>query len=501
MNKLSSTYCLAALFALVVALTSCNDWLDVRTETEQKEKDQFSTVKGFETALTGCYMQMADQNAYGLRMTITNVENLAHLWSLHSRTTRYEDKAMQDHDYKSDYSRSAVKAMYQALFKAISQANLIIANAETHKEVFIDEQERAVIVAEAHAIRAYCQMDVLRLFGQMPVNGKKAVSLPYSESVNIDVLPPYYNFNDYVAKLTADLDKAETYLKVNDPIIKFPFERLNSTNASYETNDYLIFRQFRLNYYAVRALRARLALYTGDTAKAHEIAMELINAKDSEGKPVRALSGLSDFNNGYKTCPNECLFALSKYDILSYITSHLPSTADDARFHTGNLTISQQQLTDLYAGENIASHNRYLNLWNQRVTDEYGKLWNGLTKYIFSDNASNKNLYYQLIPMLRMSEIYLIAMEASTDLNEVNTLYKAYMTSHNVTTMPEFTSLDEAKTYIVNEYRRELFGEGQMFYTYKRIGATTMLWDSTTLTEDAYILPLPETEFDPAKTN
>ena len=128
-------------------------------------------------------------------------------------------------------------------------------------------------------------------------------------------------------------------------------------------------------------------------------------------------------------------------------------------------------------------------------------MWNGLTKYIFSDNASNKNLYYQLIPMLRMSEIYLIAMEASTDLNEVNTLYKAYMTSHNVTTMPEFTSLDEAKTYIVNEYRREMFGEGQMFYTYKRIGATTMLWDSTTLTEDAYILPLPETEFDPAKTN
>ena len=35
---------------------SCNDWLDVRPDTEQKEEDQFSTYKGFRDALTGCYM-------------------------------------------------------------------------------------------------------------------------------------------------------------------------------------------------------------------------------------------------------------------------------------------------------------------------------------------------------------------------------------------------------------------------------------------------------------
>ena len=35
---------------------SCNDWLDVRPDTEQKEEDQFSTYKGFRDALTGCYI-------------------------------------------------------------------------------------------------------------------------------------------------------------------------------------------------------------------------------------------------------------------------------------------------------------------------------------------------------------------------------------------------------------------------------------------------------------
>ena len=41
---------------------SCNDWLDVRPDTEQKEEDQFSTYKGFRDALTGCYMALANED-------------------------------------------------------------------------------------------------------------------------------------------------------------------------------------------------------------------------------------------------------------------------------------------------------------------------------------------------------------------------------------------------------------------------------------------------------
>ena len=52
--------------AFSTMITSCNSWLDVRPETEQKEDDQFSTENGFQMALTGCYIQMASQSAYGL---------------------------------------------------------------------------------------------------------------------------------------------------------------------------------------------------------------------------------------------------------------------------------------------------------------------------------------------------------------------------------------------------------------------------------------------------
>ena len=61
-NKVSRVLLLSSVLAVGMLTTSCNDWLDVRPETEDKEKDQFASQKGFETALTGCYMAMAERS-------------------------------------------------------------------------------------------------------------------------------------------------------------------------------------------------------------------------------------------------------------------------------------------------------------------------------------------------------------------------------------------------------------------------------------------------------
>jgi hypothetical protein len=90
-------------------------------------------------------------------------------------------------------------------------------------------------------------------------------------------------------------------------------------------------------------------------------------------------------------------------------------------------------------------------------------------------------------------------METSTDLTEVNQLYVEYMKSHNVARPRMFTSLSDVATWIENEYRREFYGEGQMFYTYKRLGEKNILWNKTEANENTYIIPLPETEYDPSE--
>lgn len=156
-------------------------------------------------------------------------------------------------------------------------------------------------------------------------------------------------------------------------------------------------------------------------------------------------------------------------------------------------------LTDLYVSVPgcTASHNRYLSLWNRTTKNASGNVCPALKKYWYDESSAASGdlaTKYQIIPMLRLSEMYLIAIETSQDLAEIYQLYDAYMSECQYTLYTPFATVDEAHKEMVNEYRREFFGEGQMFYVYKRMASNKMMWNSDEITEDAYILPLPSTE-------
>lgn len=487
---------------LVFYLTSCNDWLDVRPETEQKADDQFSSVDGFFDALVGTYMEMAETDAYGERLTISNIESLVNLWYMPSmayQSARSADWYFTAHDFTADESRSAIAALYNQLFRIITNANLVIKYVDEQGRVFADTTMRNVVQGEAYAIRAYCQLDVLRLFGQLPQNATKQVQLPYSFTTSIDEMPAYYGFEDYVRLLKQDLAQAERLLKDSDPLFDYTFSELNGANTEIADN-HLLYRQFRLNYWAVKALEARTLLYVGETAEAYRIAKEIIEAKGPDDNPVREMTGAKDIADGYRLCPNECLFALSKHDVMTSTISFLVGGAENATYDSyTSLGLTMERLNLLYSGETVASHNRYLEWWNKNVRQGSGGTsdWAVIQKYWWNDNTENTILNCQLIPMLRMSEVYLIAMETSNDLAEVNRFYKEYMMQHAVGSSVDFTSLDDARAWVRTEYCREFITEGQAFYTYKRMGATSMLGVDREITEQNYILPLPETEYNP----
>ena len=133
-----------------------------------------------------------------------------------------------------------------------------------------------------------------------------------------------------------------------------------------------------------------------------------------------------------------------------------------------------------------------------------GKKVPTLTKYFYNTAYYNTSARYntlltkvQLMPMLRLSELYLIAIESTDDLAQANSLYKTYMQSHNVNITDDFKSLNAVKEELEYEYTREFYGEGQTFYAYKRWGVTWMLFGTAPMKEAQYVLPLPNTEFDP----
>ena len=232
--------------------------------------------------------------------------------------------------------------------------------------------------------------------------------------------------------------------------------------------------------------------------------MEIIKAKGADGNALITLSGATDLTNGYNGLPSECLFYLSKFDVNTYANNVLiGGLTMQAREFT--VFITSQMLTDLYASipGSTASHNRYLNWWNRQTKTPSGQVCPAIKKYWYDEakaNADYLTTKYQIIPMLRLSEVYLIAIETSESLSEIQSLYDTYMSACQYTLYEPFASVEAAHQEVINEYRREFFAEGQMFYVYKRTGATKMKWnDEDTMTEDSYILPLPSSEYDSSK--
>ena len=468
--------------------SSCNDWLDVKPQGQTEEEDMYTSYEGFKNALIGCYMKMKSRNLYGEKLTMSHVESLAQLWDL-SASTRQADVALSQYDFEDTYAKSAISTMYGSLYNVVAQANSILEHLESNGDYIEDEAAFKIIKGETHAIRALCHFDILRLFGQMPQNAVKKVKLPYAEVVSIKDLPAYYDYSAFCNKLEKDLLAAEQNLAGIDPVLS------SSMTYSGNADKFFDYRGLRLNYYAVKALQARYYLYTNQTDKAYEAAAAVYTAN-----PVN-LSTTNDFNNQYLASPSECLFALSNNELMDYAISVLGMGSNQVQ--STHYFISLQMMNDLYEGVDISTHAGYGMLWNTATMDGSGNYTKALLKKYYYDTKGEYSATallnkLQIIPMIRMSEIYLILMETTTDLDEANSLYVTYMQSRSVNVSETFASLDEVKDFVVGEIRREFYAEGHMFYTYKRLGSSRMLWGATEVGEDQYILPLPDSEFDPA---
>lgn len=479
---------------LAFTFTSCNDWLDVKPETETDAKEMFDTESGFKDALTSCYIKMNSTDVYGKRLTMTDIEYLAQHWDIDRNNFKNELK-FKNFEYEEDYAKSTLSAIYGGLYNVISQANIILTNIPAHKNAIKKPALRAVIEGEALAIRAFCHLDILRLFGQIPQKATKQVMLPYAETVSVQAIP-YYSLDDFVSLIIRDIDAAEVLMKDNDPLFKYSYAELdyfsNVKNSEVVLDDnFLGYRRFRFNYYALKAMKARLYMYLGNKEKANEFAKEVINALDKKGDKMLTLAGAADFTAKNFSLPSECILALSNFEI-SKNTEDLFSAKSQGLFLT-----KKHFEKDLFVGQAVSGNNRALNVWNTNA-DIHGEIKPVIKKYDQpgADENFNTNTLAtskQVIPLIRLSEMYLIAIETAPSLTDANALYDEYMRARNVSGTPltEMTLMEE----IIREYRREFFAEGQMFYTYKRLGVAKLLWKTDReVGENDYVAPLPTTE-------
>ena len=118
------------------------------------------------------------------------------------------------------------------------------------------------------------------------------------------------------------------------------------------------------------------------------------------------------------------------------------------------------------------------------------------------DAPSGNNLYYMYkMPLLRVSEMYLIKSEVEYRNGNTDA---AKATLNRLRVARNLPALDELPTdyylELIHEYRREFLGEGQLFFLYKRLNRTNILYSGVdAVAEKVYTFPLPITETESAQ--
>lgn len=444
---------------------SCEQWFDVSPKVEIKEDDLFKDENGFFDALVGVYSIMAKQELYGDQMTMGFMDALVQNYSL--TNTANSLYYVAQFDYKNTRIRPTVDNFWNRMYEAVVNVNNLLVRLEKADKSIFSEDNYGLIKGEALALRAYLHFDVLRMFGPSFKMDKSRRCMPYVKTVS-KKNTPYSTPEQVVEQCVNDLQEALGYLST-DPV---------QNKVQDDGNIYRMNRKTRLNLYAVRGQLARVYMYGENPVKALEYARTLV---DNDTLPLT--TNMQGVKND-RIFSGELLFGLFVDNLASWTDNY---------FRKGDYELFQLDyyLTEFYeVNAGLGKDIRYVEQFN--IESYNGKL----NKYLNASSDAYTARYR--IPMLRLSEIYYIAAEATTNPEEAARWLNMVRTARGLAEKA-FNGFPEIQTYLTAEYRREFYGEGQLFYRYKWLNSKTiaegyLVKNIADRMEAVYLFPLPDQE-------
>lgn len=467
-------YLLLSLSFLTL-FTSCNNWLTVEPQATATKDKMFSSAMGYESALTGLYLSLIT-NIYSPTsfMMGGDLEYMAGNYPTPAEsTTEYQ---FVIHNFSNSQVDSNLGALFTAYYKVIANANVLLEALNTQQ--VMDQTEADCIKGEALAIRAFCHSELLRLWGPAP--GKVNAGITYLPYVTTFSTSPYQylTYSNYVEKMMEDLTTADELLKKVDPILNYPNSILNQGYGmtAHSSDTFWYYRQKRFNVYGVEALLARMYLWTGDKQKAYQYAKEVINAENTDGTSKFTLGTQSNIDSQDYLFYPEHLAALDIHEFYDR------SGAFSGRF--ASLVMTEQAFNRLFTNNTDIRRNQFMASNSMAL----GQMVYGTRKYMRM--MSTDYGYPHSIPLVRLSELYLIMMETAP-LDEANSCYQTFAGARGIPYQPMTES--SRQQIVLNEYVREFWSEEQIFFAFKRLGISNSTITGTPLTT-AYEMPLPTGE-------
>lgn len=459
---------------LMPVVSACNDWLDVQPRSQVEDTELFETESGYKEALAGVYSSMVSANTYSKELTYGFMGVLGQEWDFYY-STQYDDAAA--YNYDASVTTGYLRGIWNTNYSGIANVNNLLAHIDGNKRLF-SEDNFDVIKGEALALRAFLHFDLLRCFGVSFEVNPDQMSIPYCKALTYRVFPQL-SVRVVTDSILSDLSAAEQLLESSDPIVT------GREITEMTDNGYLLNRQLHLNYYAVKALQARVYMWRGDYDKAQKAADVVI---DSEKFPWTKVNSMQ---TGADRClADELLFALNNLTMTSDVADNYFS--DDSPY---SFAVTRERLLDYF--NNATQDYRYTFLFKNGTATHAANRY--LRKY--DEPSGNNNYYRYKMPLMRVGEMYLIKSEAAYRQGDAETARKVL---NQLRKARNLTALNKLPTdyyqELVYAYRRELLGEGQLFFLYKRLNRPTILYSSVdAIGEKVYTFPLPLTETEMAE--
>lgn len=475
------------LYTMILAcstmMVSCDSWLEVKPYDKISEGELQKSEEGYQKMLNGIYIDLNSDALYGQSLSVEMIEVMGGAYAIGTDNSVWGNyKDLSNYQYGTEYWRNRLDQTWNKAYALILNCNKILENIDQNQGLFTGGNYYAV-KGEALALRAMLHFDMLRLFGPVYAKDSDKKAIPYYNK-QTNSPGPILTAKEVAEKVVADLEEARILL-ANDPV---KTEGTLMSGSQDGTSNFMRYRALRLNYYAVEALLARVNLYMGNKTEAFKYATDVIKTADQGIFPfVDKSLVIGSPADPDRIFSSEVLFALtntsrSKIHKNFYDPSRLPNYVfrmDDNLM--SNIVYGGAATTGGYQDDY-----RYRANWIATGSNRYF--------YKYSDMVTNGSIQNTMIPMIRLGEMFLIAAESQSDnlangVQYVNALRRNRGVANLQTLTPDLLKY---------EYIRELYGEGQLFYLYKRLNSDIITSSNANKNPKAsdliFVVPLPDSE-------
>lgn len=469
---MNRTYIIILLAGCLLATAGCKKYLQVQPTGSYTEVQVFANRTAAQQALNGLYIDLADNNLYGAALTQTYIELMAQRYrGLMDGVNFYEQ--YQQNNYNATQAQAFFNTLWTTAYKTIMSANLFLEKIEgSIKDHVVTEAQGKQMKGEALAVRALLHFDIMRLFGPVYSLGENQKAIPYYTVAN-GTAQPFLTSSQALTKILEDLTTAENLLAddavihagvVKDPVPDF----------------FTSYRNQRMNYFAVKALKARAYLWGNKKTEAHDAALSVLD-QGEQWFPWLPYTSIINSSTPDRVFSTELLFAVYNRNLYKNYAAFFSPALTDTRLLAPDAT----NLKNTF--ENNENDWRYPTTWRQTT-----KAFRTFFKY---EDISQFQVWGYLQPMIRKSELYYILAETETDAVKA----KSYLDSvRNHRGLPVLAANASLPAELLKEYKKEFYGEGQLFFYYKRTNTPTVPDAMTNAPKTIpYVVPLPLSETTP----